>query len=108
MSRTKRIPGAHKPLSRAQKPLRLSRFQLAGPPTPRDTEASTASAIMHDALGPVGMCSFIGLNARYPNVVSLHTPRNGALRCTKHEGLVGVALLEALVDSFRPGACEAP
>src|SRR5262249_23520190 len=44
--------------------LRLSRFKLSGPPTPRDTEASNAYAIMHDALGPVCMCSLIGINSK--------------------------------------------
>jgi hypothetical protein len=44
-------------------PLRLSRLKLAGPPTPRDTEASNASAVMHDALGPVCMCNLIGINS---------------------------------------------
>src|SRR6516162_1423090 len=47
--------------------LRLSRLKLAGPPTPRDTEASNASAIIHNWLGPVGMCSLIGIN-------SIHRP----------------------------------
>ena len=45
------------------KRLRLSHFKLIGPPTPRDTEASNADAVMHDALGPVGMCSLIGINS---------------------------------------------
>ena len=43
--------------------LRLSRFKLAGPPTPRDTEVSNAYAIIHDALGPVCICRLIGLNS---------------------------------------------
>src|SRR5262249_49866776 len=43
--------------------LSLSRFKLAGPPTPRDTEASNAHAIMHDSLGPVCICSLIGINS---------------------------------------------
>ena len=43
--------------------IRLSRFKLAGPPTPRDTAASNAYAIMHDSLGPVGICSLIGINS---------------------------------------------
>jgi hypothetical protein len=30
--------------------LSLSRFKLAGPPTPRDTEVSNAYAIIHDSL----------------------------------------------------------
>ena len=38
-------------------------FKLAGPPTPRDTEASNAYAVMHDSLGPVCMCSLIGINS---------------------------------------------
>src|SRR5215831_5676191 len=42
--------------------LRLSRLQFAGLPTPRDTEASNAYALMHDALGPVCICSVIGIN----------------------------------------------
>ena len=46
-----------------QQHLRLSRFKLAGPPTPRDTEASNAYAIIHDALGPVCICSLIGINS---------------------------------------------
>src|SRR5215467_2185678 len=37
--------------------LSLSRFKLAGPPTPRDTEASNAYAVIHDSLGPVCICS---------------------------------------------------
>ena len=45
--------------------IRLSRFKLARPPTPRDTEASNAYAVMHDALGPGGMCSFIGINSNH-------------------------------------------
>jgi len=47
--------------------LRLSRLKLAGPPSPRDTEASNAYAVMHDSLGPVCMCSFIGINAMVPH-----------------------------------------
>jgi DNA-binding winged helix-turn-helix (wHTH) protein len=43
--------------------LRLSRFKLAGPPTPRDTEASNAYAIIHDSLGSVCICSLIGINS---------------------------------------------
>src|SRR5262249_12674623 len=43
--------------------LRLSRFKLAGPPTPRDTEVSNASAIIHDSLGPVCICSLSGINS---------------------------------------------
>jgi hypothetical protein len=43
--------------------LSLSRFRLAEPPTPRDTEASNAYAILHDARGPVCMCSLIGINS---------------------------------------------
>src|SRR5215510_7102251 len=43
--------------------LSLSRFKLAGPPTPRDTEASNAYAIIHDSLGPVCICSLIGINS---------------------------------------------
>src|SRR5262245_9830163 len=43
--------------------LRLSRFKLAGPSTPRDTEASNAYAILHDSLGPVCICSLIGINS---------------------------------------------
>jgi hypothetical protein len=35
---------------RAEHLLSLSRFKLARSPTPRDTEASNASAIMHDSL----------------------------------------------------------
>src|SRR5262249_17273957 len=46
--------------------LRLSRFKLAGPPTPRDTEASNAYAILHDSLGPVCICSLIGINSYAP------------------------------------------
>jgi hypothetical protein len=41
----------------------LSRFKLARPPTPRDTEASNAYAIIHDSLGPVCICSLIGINS---------------------------------------------
>src|SRR5262249_37630273 len=37
--------------------IRLSRFKLARPPTPRDAEVSNASAIIHDSLGPVCICS---------------------------------------------------
>ena len=44
-------------------PLRLSRLKLGGPPTPRDTAASNVSAIMHEALGPVCLCSVIGINS---------------------------------------------
>src|SRR5215470_12369218 len=44
--------------------LRLSRFKLAGPPTPRDTEASNAYAIIHDSLGPVCICRLIGINSK--------------------------------------------
>src|SRR6266704_4868534 len=43
--------------------LRLSRFKLAGPPTPRDTEASNAYAVIHDSLGPICICSLIGINS---------------------------------------------
>ena len=43
--------------------LRLSRFKLARPPTPRDTEVSNAYAIIHHSLGPVCMCSLIGINS---------------------------------------------
>src|SRR5262249_31356668 len=43
--------------------LRLSRFKLAGPPTLRDTEVSNAYAIIHDSLGPVYICSLIGINS---------------------------------------------
>src|SRR5262249_34499296 len=43
--------------------LRLSRFKLAGPPTPRDTEASNAYAIIHNSRGPVCSCSLIGINS---------------------------------------------
>src|SRR5215475_104880 len=43
--------------------LRLSRFKLAEPPTPRDTEASNAYAVIHDSLGPVCICSLIGINS---------------------------------------------
>src|SRR5919204_102113 len=43
--------------------LGLSRFELAGPPTPRDTEASNAYAVIHDLLGPVCICSLIGINS---------------------------------------------
>ena len=43
--------------------LRLSRFKLAGLPTPRDTEVSNASAIIHDSLGPVCICSLSGINS---------------------------------------------
>jgi len=60
--------------------LRLSRFTLAGPPTPRDTEASKAYAIIHDALGPVGICSLIGINS-IVGVTSSHALRIH-LRCT--------------------------
>ena len=38
-------------------------MQFAGLPTPRDTEASNAYALMHDALGPVCICSLIGINS---------------------------------------------
>jgi len=44
--------------------LRLSRFKLAGPPTLRDTEVSNAYAIIHDSLGPVYICSLIGINSK--------------------------------------------
>jgi hypothetical protein len=43
--------------------LRLSRCKLVGPPTPRDTEAFNAYALMHDALGPICSCSLIGINS---------------------------------------------
>src|SRR4030095_2347834 len=43
--------------------LSLSRFKLAGPPTPRDIEASNAYAIIHDSLGPVCIRSLIGINS---------------------------------------------
>src|SRR5215471_1275760 len=43
--------------------IRLSRFKLAGPPTPRDTEVSNAYAIIHDSRGPVCICSLIGINS---------------------------------------------
>src|SRR5215475_9794882 len=46
-------------------PIRLSRFKLAGPPTPRDTEASNAYAIIHDSLGPVCICRLIGINSAH-------------------------------------------
>jgi hypothetical protein len=48
---------------RVLKLLRLSRFKLARPPTPRDTEVSNAYAITHDSLGPVCICSLIGINS---------------------------------------------
>src|SRR5215471_14147950 len=43
--------------------LRLSRFKLAEPPTPRDTEASHAYAVIHDSLGPVYISSLIGISS---------------------------------------------
>jgi len=43
--------------------LSLSRFKLPGHPTPRDTEASKASAVIPDSIGPVCMCSLIGINS---------------------------------------------
>ena len=43
--------------------LRLSRFKLTGPPTPRDTEVSNAYATLHDSLGPVCIYSLIGINS---------------------------------------------
>jgi hypothetical protein len=43
--------------------LSLSRFKLAGPPTPRGIEASNAYAIIHDSLGPVCICGLIGINS---------------------------------------------
>jgi len=43
--------------------INLSRFKFAGLPTPRDTEASNASAILHDSRGPVCICSLIGINS---------------------------------------------
>src|SRR5215470_12227674 len=43
--------------------LSLSRFKLTGPPTPRDTEASNAYAVIHDSLGPVYSCSLIRINS---------------------------------------------
>src|SRR5262249_18833064 len=46
--------------------LSLSRFKLAGPPTPRDTEASNAYATIHDSLGPVCICGLIGINSNGP------------------------------------------
>ena len=48
---------------RCPRSLRLSRFKLAKPPTPRDTEVSNAYAIIHDSLGPVCICSLIGINS---------------------------------------------
>src|SRR5215475_16101843 len=47
--------------------LSLSRLKLAGPPTPRDTEASNAYAIIHDSLGPVCICRLIGINSGATN-----------------------------------------
>src|SRR5262249_34825886 len=44
----------------------LSRFKLPGPPTPRDTDASNAYALIRDSLGPVCMCSLIGINSIIP------------------------------------------
>jgi hypothetical protein len=38
-------------------------LKLAGPPTPRDTEASNAYAIIHDSLSPVCICRLIGINS---------------------------------------------
>src|SRR5262249_52491716 len=58
--------------------LRLSRFKLAGPPTPRDTEVSNAYAIMHDSLGSVCICSLIGINlvaSPWSALPSCHPPR---------------------------------
>src|SRR4029453_13225509 len=49
--------------SSVQRDIRISRFKLAGPPTPRDTEASNAYAVIHDSLGPVCICSLIGINS---------------------------------------------
>src|SRR5262245_24093971 len=43
--------------------LRLSRFKPTRPPTPRDTEVSNASAVMHDSLGSVCVCSLSGINS---------------------------------------------
>ena len=51
--------------------LRLSRFKPTGPPTPRDTEASNAYAVIHDALSPVCTCSLIGINStEYLNILT--------------------------------------
>jgi hypothetical protein len=44
--------------------LRLSRFKLTGPPTPIETEASNAYAVIPDSLGPVCIRSLIGINSR--------------------------------------------
>jgi hypothetical protein len=66
-------------------PLRLSRFKLAGLPTPRDTEASNAYAIIHDALGPVCICSLIGINSDVPRA-RIMTFYNGNVQ---KSGLIG-------------------
>ena len=60
LSRSVEVPLArctHRPL------LRLSRFKLAEPPMPRDTESSNAYAVIHDSLGPVCICRLIGINS---------------------------------------------
>ena len=62
--------------------LRLSRLKIAGPPTSRDTEASNAYAIMHDALGPVCICSLIGINSNDPLTPYLTT-------CCLKKGIFG-------------------
>jgi hypothetical protein len=51
--------------------LRLTRFKLAGPPTPRDIETSNAYAVIHDSLGPVCICILIGINSNLMGSVSL-------------------------------------
>src|SRR5262249_55629370 len=56
-------PGITHPQAGRATRLSLSRLKLPGPPTPRDTEASNAYAVIHDALGPVYSCSFIGIHS---------------------------------------------
>ena len=72
--------------------LSLSRFKLAGPPTPRDTEASNAYAVIHDSLGPVCMCSLIGINS----LVLLPTQATAILRwsdaATRHDPALALYL----------------
>jgi hypothetical protein len=77
---------------RAEHLLSLSRFKLARSPTPRDTEASNAYVIMHDSLGPVYMCSLIGINS------TMDAPR---WRGAQRTGRAGLRRLHAQGDLRR-------
>jgi hypothetical protein len=74
--------------------LRLSRFKLAGPPTPRDTEASSAYTIIYDSLGPVCICSLIGINS------DVHVRRDADKFCLIDQELLSRVVYAGLTRRF--------